>query len=133
MEEILKFLKEGAMGAFATVYNGKPDVRPWQFQFEENGKLYFCTSNNKDVYKQIKHNPIVAFTSTTNDMVTVRLYGEAVFINDLKLKEKLLEKQPMIKNLYKSADNPIFELFYIEHGQAIIFNFSGQPPRKISF
>lgn len=133
MEEILKFLKEGAMGAFATVYNGKPDVRPWQFQFEENGKLYFCTSNNKDVYKQIKHNPIVAFTSTTNDMVTVRLYGEAVFINDLKLKEKLLEKQPMIKNLYKSADNPIFELFYIEHGQAIIFDFSGQPPREISF
>lgn len=133
MEEILKFLKEGASGAFATVDNGKPDVRPWQFQFEENGKFYFGTANNKDVFKQLKKNPFATFTSTTEDFVTVRLSGEIIFTNELNVKEKILEKQPGIKQMYKSADNPIFEAFYIEHGEVIISDFSGQPPKKISF
>lgn len=133
MEEILKYLKEGASGAFATVGNGKPDVRPWQFQFEEDGKFYFCTANTKNVYKQLRETPFAAFTVTTNDYVTVRLSGEVMFINDLNLKKKIIERQEGIKKIYKSADNPIFEVFYIEHGEVIISDFSGNPPRKIRF
>ncbi|GIM30093.1 pyridoxamine 5'-phosphate oxidase [Clostridium polyendosporum] len=137
MKEILKHLKEGISGAFATVENRKPDVRPWQFQFEEDGKFYFCTANTKDVYKQMKENSFVSFTATTNDYVTVRLSGEAIFVEDsdlkLNLATKIFEKQPGIKNIYKSVDNPIFEVFYIEHGEAVIADFSGQPPRKINF
>lgn len=132
MEEILKYLKEGATGAFATVDNGKPDVRPWQFSFQENGKFYFGTANNKNVYNQLRKNPFAVFTTTTEDFVTVRLYGEVIFTNDLNVKEKMLEKQEGIKNMYKSADNPILEAFYIEHGEVIISDFSGQPPRKIT-
>lgn len=78
-------------------------------------------------------NPFVEFTSTSKEMVTVRLSGEAVFTQDMSIKQRVLEKQPMVKNIYKSADNPIFEVFYIEHGEAIVSDFSGQPPRKVSF
>lgn len=133
MEEILKYLKEGASGAFATVENGKPDVRPWQFQFEEDGKFYFCTANTKDVYKQLRETPFAAFTVTTNDYVTVRLSGEVIFTNDLNLKEKIIERQEGIRNIYKSADNPIFQVFYIEHGEVIISNFSGNLSKKMGF
>ena len=133
MKEILEILKEGAMGAFATVDQGKPRVRPWQFSFEENGKLYFCTANNKDVYKQLQVNPNAEFTTTNNDMVTVRVAGNVTFVDDINIKQKLMDKLPGIKSRYQSADNPIFEVFYIEHGEAIIFDFSGQPHRKINF
>ncbi|MCO5388755.1 pyridoxamine 5'-phosphate oxidase family protein [Desulfosporosinus sp.] len=133
MEEVLGFLKENRIGSLATVANGKPKVRPWGFMMAENGKFYFCTANTKDVYKQMKEIPFIEFTSTSKDMVTVRLSGEVIFISDLSIKEKILENNPNLIGMYKSADNPIFEVFYIEHGEIIIADFSGQPPKKISF
>jgi len=81
----------------------------------------------------LQQNPFAAFTCTTNDMVTVRLSGEVIFIDDLALKKKIFEKQPGIQAIYNSADNPVFEVFYIEHGKAIISDFSGKPPRTITF
>jgi len=131
MNELLQVLKDGAMGAFATVNGGKPDVRPWQFQFIQDGKLYFCTANNKDVYRQMQENPYVAFTTTTDNFITVRIYGKAVFVNDRDIKEKILAKQPGIKNIYQSADNPVLTVFYLDDGEAIISDFSGKPPLRI--
>lgn len=133
MEEILKFLQDGAIGAFATVDNGKPRVRPWQFSFEEEGKLYFCTANNKDVYKQLQENPYAEFSSTNSEMVTIRVGGKVNFTDDINIKQKLIDKLPGIKDIYQSGDNPIFEVFYIEHGEVIIADFSGQPPKNIAF
>ncbi|GAW27723.1 pyridoxamine 5'-phosphate oxidase family protein [Carboxydocella sp. ULO1] len=133
MDEILRFLKEGAMGAFATVDGDKPDVRPWQFQFAQDGRLYFCTGNNKEVYRQMQKNPYIAFTTTTDDFMTVRIYGKAVFTDDRTIKEKILATQPGIKNIYQSSDNPVFEIFYLEEGEAVISDFSGNPPRRIKF
>lgn len=133
MEEILKFLKENPSGALATIDNGKPRVRPWGFMFEENGRFYFCTANTKNVYTQLKKNPYIEFTATSKDMVTVRLSGKITFTNDMNIKEKILETDPGVKSIYKSADNPIFEAFYVEHGDINVSDFSGNPPRKISF
>lgn len=137
MDEVKKVLSEGAHGAFATVKDGKPDVRPWQFQFEENGKFYFCTANTKDVYKQLQKTPLAVFSSTTEDMVTIRLSGEVRFVEDpnlkLDLSRRIFDKQPGIKALYQSVENPIFEVFYIENGEVIISDFSGHPPKRIGF
>lgn len=131
MNELLQVLKEGAMGAFATVNGDKPDVRPWQFQFVQDGKLYFCTGNNKDVFRQMQENPYVAFTTTTDNFITIRIYGKAVFVDDLGIKEKIMLKQPGIKNIYQSPENPVFTVFYLEDGEAVISDFSGNPPQRI--
>jgi uncharacterized pyridoxamine 5'-phosphate oxidase family protein len=49
-EQVLSILKDpAAVGYLATVDNGKPRVRPFGFMFEENQRLYFCTSSTKDV------------------------------------------------------------------------------------
>lgn len=131
MNELLQVLKEGAMGAFATVNGYKPNVRPWQFQFVQDGKLYFCTGNNKDVFRQMQENPYVAFTTTTDNFITIRIYGKAVFVDDLGIKEKIMLKQPGIKNIYQSPENPVFTVFYLEDGEAVISDFSGNPPQRI--
>ncbi|AOT70988.1 pyridoxamine 5'-phosphate oxidase family protein [Geosporobacter ferrireducens] len=133
MKEIIGFLYENPSGAFATVDNGKARVRPWGFMLEESGMFYFCTANTKDVYKQLQQVPFAEFTSTSKDMVTVRLSGKVIFTDDVSMKRKVLENNPMVKSIYQSEDNPIFEVFYIEHGEAIISDFSGQPPRKFTF
>lgn len=133
MQEVVKFLNENANGFLATVKEGKPKVRPFGFMLEEGGKFYFCTANNKEVYKQIKANLFVEFSSTTPQFAWLRLSGEVKFSNDINIKEKILEKNALVKSIYQTADNPIFEAFYIEHGIAVIADFSGQPPKVVEF
>ncbi|MEZ0537710.1 pyridoxamine 5'-phosphate oxidase family protein [Caldicellulosiruptoraceae bacterium PP1] len=133
MDKLLEYLKEKQNGDFATVDNGKPDVRPWQFQFAKDRKLYFCTANTKKVYKQMKENPNVAFSCMTSDGKTIRLYGKAEFTSDVSIKQEVLDRNEGIKRIYKSGDNPIFEVFFIEHGKAEISDFSGNPPIVIEF
>ncbi|HEX9061460.1 MAG TPA: pyridoxamine 5'-phosphate oxidase family protein [Clostridia bacterium] len=133
MDEVIKLLKETPYGFLATVENGKPRVRPFGFMFHEEGKLYFCTNSQKDVYNQLNKTPYIEYSATTKDMVTVRISGEIRFTEDIDKKEKALDSWPMVKNLYKTADNPIFKVFYMEHGSAVISDFSGQPPKKIEF
>ncbi len=132
MEQVIKFLKENSMGNLATVENGEPRVRPWGFMYEEGGKLFFCTANTKDVYKQLKATPFVEFTATSSQFAWVRIRGEIKFCDDIKVKEKVLKAQPMVESKYKTADNPIFEVFYIEHGTAILADFSA-PPKNFKF
>lgn len=133
MDEVLRLLTENRMGSLATVDNGKPKVRPWGFMLKKNGKFYFCTANTKDVFKQLQENPFLEFTSTSKDMVTVRLSGKVTFTNDLTIKREILENSPMVKGIYHSEDNPVFEVFHVEHGEASISDFSGQPPRLFTF
>ena len=133
MKEVVEFLQGNITGALATVEEGKPKARPFQFMFAEDGKFFFCTNNTKAVYKQLQVNPQVEFTSTSPSFAWVRLSGEVKFSSSLADKEKVLAASGLVKSLYQTADNPVFEVFYIEHGKAILADFSGQPPKTFSF
>ena len=133
MQEVVKFLNENSTGFLATVDKGKPRVRPFGFMLEDDGRFFFCTANTKNVYQQLKENPFVEFSSATPECVWLRLSGEVKFSNDLTIKGKIIEKNALVKSIYQTADNPIFEIFYLEHGTAIMADFSGQPPRVVEF
>ncbi|TGE32177.1 pyridoxamine 5'-phosphate oxidase family protein [Desulfosporosinus sp. Sb-LF] len=134
MKEVLSILTDqSAIGYLATVDDGKPRVRPWGFMFEENGRLYFCTASTKDVYRQLTAVPYIEYSKTTKDMVWVRVSGEIIFDDDIRKKELILERAPMLKKIYESPDNPIFKIFYLEHGKATINDFSPNPPRCLEF
>ena len=134
MKEVLDMLYDRtSIGYMATVDNGVPRVRPWGFMFEENGRLYFCTANNKDVFKQMQANPNVEFSLTNKDMAWLRISGQVVFDSSLEKKEKMFETFPMLKQMYQSPDNPLLEAFYIEHGRAVIDDYSPSPPKVFNF
>jgi len=133
MKEIVKLLRENASGFLATVDNGRPRVRPFGFMMEEGGKLYFCTNSLKDVYKQLLLVPFVEYAATSKEMVTIRVSGEIMFCDDIEIKEKVLNVYDTVKSGYEKAENPIFKVFYIEHGSAVVADFSGQPPKKLIF
>ena len=60
MNEVVKFLQENPVQYLATVgRDGKAKCRPFMFCFEQDGKLWFCTNNTKDVYKDIQNNPYI--------------------------------------------------------------------------
>ena len=120
-------------GSLATVDGGKPRVRPFAFMYEESGRFYFCTSNTKEVYRQLTECPFIEFTRTTEDMRWLRIGGEIKFTEDIKCKEKCFERYPMLKDIYQTPDNPTFKVFYLEHGKASIDSFTPDPRQTFEF
>lgn len=133
MNEAIKFIKENPVMYFSTIgLDSNPKVRPFQFMLEREGKLYFCTSNQKDVYTEIKNHPVVELTTCNSNFAWIRLSGKAAFVSDAVIKKDVLESSELVKSIYKTPDNPIFEVFYLESAKATIADFSGNPPKEYS-
>lgn len=131
MNEVVKFLEKNPVQYLATVgEDSKPKVRPFMFNLERDGKLYFCTSNQKPVYKQIKKVPYVEVTTASPEFAWIRLSGKVVFSDDMEIKKAIIEGNEIVKSQYQKADNPTFEIFYIEEAKAVIADFSGEPPKE---
>ncbi len=132
MKEVVKFLQENPVQYLATVgTDGKAKCRPFMFCFENGGKLWFCTNNTKDVYKDIKSNPNVEISVSSPTFAWIRLNGKVVFENNMAVKEACMANE-IVKGQYQTADNPIFEVFYLENAKAVIADFSGNPPSEYS-
>lgn len=127
MDEILKFITEAKTFYIATVDGDKPKVRPFGFIMKHEGKLYFGTNNQKDVYKQLIANPHFEISTMSANGDWIRLQGKAVFDASISAKAKAFEVMPMLANMYTSPDNPIFEVFYIAEGEATMYSFSDEP------
>jgi len=125
MNEVLKFLTDNSTFYIATIDGDRPRVRPFGFVMEFEGKLYFCTNNQKNVYKQLKANPYFEVSTTSPDRRWIRLRGKAVFNSTPAVKAKALEVTPALKNLY-SVEDSIFEVFYIEEGEATFCSMKGE-------
>lgn len=97
------------------------------FSFEKDGKLWFNTGNFKEVYKELQANPYIQISVSSPDFAWIRLSGKAVFVDDKAIKEAALEN-PIVKGNYETADNPAFEVFYLEDAHGVIADFSGNPP-----
>jgi uncharacterized pyridoxamine 5'-phosphate oxidase family protein len=131
MNEVVKFLKENPVQYIATAgLDGKPKVRPFMFMLESEGKLYFCTSNQKPVYQQIKNNPYVEITTASPEFAWIRLSGKVVFSDDMEIKIAIIENSEIVKSQYQTASNPTFEILYLDEAKAIIADFSGEPPKE---
>ena len=130
MNEVVKFLNENPVQYLATVgRDGKAKCRPFMFCFEKEGRLWFCTNNTKDVYKDIQANPEIEISVSSPSYAWIRLNGRAMFENDMEVKQGCMEN-PIVKGQYKNAENPIFEVFYLDNAKAVIADFSGNPPRE---
>ena len=130
MNEVVTFLQANPVQYLATVgRDGRPKCRPFMFCFERDGKLWFCTNHTKEVYKDMQQNPYIEVCISNPDYAWLRLRGRAVFEDNMAVKEGCMAN-PIVKGQYGAADNPIFEVFYLEDAHAVISDFSGKPPQK---
>ncbi|UZP66698.1 pyridoxamine 5'-phosphate oxidase family protein [Desulfovibrio mangrovi] len=133
MQELIEFLNENSTIYLATTEQGQARVRPFQFQFEQEGRLWLCSSRHKAVYAQLQRDPRLEFTCTAKNMATLRVKGEANLDDDMAIKRRIIEENGLVRSIYGSADNPEFIVFSVDHGTAIMFDFSGNPPKTFSF
>ena len=97
------------------------------FCLEKDGKLWFCTNNTKEVYKDMQVNPEIEVSVSDASYAWIRLHGKAVFEDNMEIKEACMEN-PIVKGQYSTADNPIFVVFYLKNPHGMIADFSGNPP-----
>ena len=132
MQEIVEFLTSNPVQYLATVgVDGKAKCRPFMFLMEVNGRLWFGTNNQKAVFAEMQNNPYVEVCTSTPDFRWIRIAGKAVFEDNKAIKEACMNI-PLLKQQYQTADNPIFEVFYLADGEAIIADMSGAAPTVVS-
>ena len=119
MKNVVEFLNANPVQYLATVgRDGKAKCRPFMFAGELDGKLWFCTNNTKDVYKDMQENPEVEISVSSPEYAWIRLHGKAVFENNMAAKEMCIQN-PIVKGQYGEATNPIFEVFYLDNAHGV--------------
>ncbi|MDR1671343.1 MAG: pyridoxamine 5'-phosphate oxidase family protein, partial [Alistipes sp.] len=61
MKNFIEILKANPNGVLATQDGARVKTRVFQYLFAEGNRVYFCTSNEKAVFKQLQANPNVSF------------------------------------------------------------------------
>ena len=80
MSKIKDFLNETKVFFLATVDGDQPKLRPLGAFIEEDGKLIFGVGDFKNVYRQLKKNPLVEIAACKPDGHWLRYTGKAVFL-----------------------------------------------------
>ena len=125
-QEVLDFLDKN-VGFLATKGTcGNPRVRPMQSPLLFEGKLYSCTSKAKGIYKHIQNFANVELSAFDGKETWIRIRAKAVFEDNLKVKEAMFEKYEVVRNIYKTPENPEFAVFYFESPSVKIQSFSGR-------
>ena len=128
MKKAVEFLNANPVQYLATVgRDGKAKCHPFMFAGEPDGKLWFCTNNKKDVFKDVQKKPEIELSFSDSAYAQLRLHGTATFENNLSAKE-LCMANPIVRAQYGDAANPIFEVFYLDAPHGTIADFSGDPP-----
>lgn len=118
MENILAFIKEQKITYLATIDGDQARVRPMNGLSEIDGKLTWCTNNQKDMFKQIVTNP-KAEVCMFGAGKTVRISGRCEPTKDEAIKAKYLELQPAVAKLYGGKEDTL-EVLVFETAQAIV-------------
>lgn len=123
-KECIKFANENPTCFLATIDKDQPRVRGMQLYRADETGFYFSTGTPKDIYRQLSENSNaeICFYSPKENK-TIRIQGKVEFLNDMKLKNEILEARPYLKPFIKIPGNPLFCVFRISHGEAYTWTF----------
>ena len=125
LDTVKAFLSDCGAFFIATMdKDSQPRVRPFGALAKFEGRLYLCTGNKKNVYRQLKANPKVEISGVASGE-WIRL--DALAIEDERREARLamLEQNPGLKKMY-SADDGVFVVFYLKDAKANILSFTGR-------
>ena len=115
LSEFTHILEGYRNGVLANRNGEKLRTQIMTFSFAEGNRAYFCTSSDKPVYAQLATVPYVSYCAFPEDFEPVlSLNGKVVFVEDRALKEQALESNYYAKQNFKSIDNPLLAVFYID-------------------
>ena len=134
MENIINVLKNCPMVFAATVDDkNRPNNRPVALAMEDNGTLFFSTSTETSLFRDLQKNPFISFTAMIDQQSWIQINAEAVFAEDMAIKEMIISNNQVLKKRFQTADNRILKIFKLSGGTAKFYDRSGNAPRIVNF
>ena len=125
MKRALRFLSQHNEVAFATSDGNLPKIRIFQIMKQEGTLLYFSTSAEKAVWKELMQNPNVEVLAYA-DNVSVRCSGMVNFDVEDDVKRWIYDHNPVLPRLYSSYDQLVY--FCLPIAEMDYFDLTPTPP-----
>ena len=125
LQTALDFLKEHNEIAFATCEGNLPKLRIFQIMKQEGTMLYFATSPNKAVWKELTANPNVELLAYA-DKVSVRCVGAVSFEVPDDIQQWIYDHNEVLPQLYTSYDKLAY--FSLNIAEMDYFDLRPTPP-----
>jgi pyridoxamine 5'-phosphate oxidase len=121
--DVVDFANRNPIFALATAEGDQPRVRYFLLWYADMDGFYFHTGKKKHVYRQLRANPKVELCcydfnpAEQGGGTMLRVTGEVEFLDDAKLRERLLKERPFLKEL---GDEPAgyLAIFRVGRGEA---------------
>lgn len=115
LSEFAYILNEFPNGVLANRDGEKLRTQIITFSFAEENRVFFCTTSDKPMYAQLVEYPNVSFCTFPKDFEPVlSVNGKVIQVEDRALKERALEANYYAKRNFKTVDNPLLRVFYID-------------------
>ena len=125
MDEVLKFLSENTPFYIATVENDKARVRPIGFVALHDGKLFFATKSQGNLYRQLQSNPNIEISATNASYEWIRIEAIAELVSDTEVKQELVKARPTLERL--SADLEGLGVYCATEPKAVLYSMTDAP------
>jgi uncharacterized pyridoxamine 5'-phosphate oxidase family protein len=132
-EQIYAFLNENSAAVVATSDNNIPHLRTiWTVKSDEHGIL-FHTGKMKEFYGQLIKNPNVEICFMNPDKsIQIRVCGIARQLDDISIKQELLEKRPFLREIeQKTGSLDFLSVFLLEKCSAYVWTFATNMAPKV--
>ena len=125
LQKALDFLRDHNEIAFATCEGNLPKLRIFQIMKQEGTMLYFATSSNKAVWKELTANPNVELLAYA-DKVSVRCVGAVSFDVPDDIQQWIYDHNEVLPRLYTSYDKLAY--FSLNIAEMDYFDLRPTPP-----
>ena len=125
MQQALEFLRNHKEVAFSTIEGHLPKLRIFQILKQECNVLYFATSQEKTVYRDLVKNPNVEILAYAEN-VSVRCFGMVNFDVEDGTKRWIYDNNPVLPRLYSSYDKLVY--FRLPVAEMDYYDLSPTPP-----
>ena len=126
LEKVIKFLDESQTYYLATMdKDNQPRVRPFGTALIYKDRLYIQTGKVKAVSKQLEANPKAEICAFNNGR-WIRIAGVLVNDDNREVKTLMLDKMPMLRNMYNEDDGNM-QMLYFKDATVSIFSFTEAP------
>lgn len=102
-----------------------PHLRPFGAVVYYHDKVCICTSNKKEVYKQMKANPFIEIAAVDQVGKWLRIKAEvSLKDNNEEVRQLFFDQYPNVAQIYKGRENE-FTAFSLTIKAAILDNMDG--------
>jgi len=126
--DCVKFANENPVTYIATMDGDQPRVRAFAMWFADESGFYYHTGTPKKIWRQLTENPKIElcfYAPAEGSGTMMRVAGEAEFLEDATLKERLVRERPWLLQIGVSgADDPRLAVFRVAHGEAYLWTMA---------